>query len=245
MKVTALYRHPIKSHGRESLDRITLHEGQCMPFDRHWAVAHEEAKVEDAEWATCFNFSRGSKAPKLMAINAELDENAGTVTLTHPERPDLIFDPDKDADTFLKWVMPLVPKNRALPARILRLAKRGFTDTEFPSVSLCNSASHTAVEALAGTPMSHLRWRANIWFEGETPWEEFDWIRRDVRIGHAILHVEEPIVRCLATSANPETGERDFDTLRTLNTLGHQNFGIYTRVIKTGEIAVGDTLELI
>ncbi len=245
MQITALYRHPIKSHGRESLERIVLNEGQSMPFDRQWAVAHDAAKADGSDWAPCANFSRGSKAPKLMAINAKLDEAAGTVTLTHPDRPEIKVNPDTDADKLLDWVMPLVPQDRALPARVLRLAGRGFTDSDYASISLCNTASHGAVESLCGTPLSPLRWRTNIWFDGVAAWEEFNWIGRELRLGEAVLRVQEPIVRCLATTANPQTGERDADTLGTLNTLGHQNFGIYTRVITSGTVAVGDKLELI
>lgn len=245
MQITALFRHPIKSHGRESLQRTALVEGQSMPFDRQWAIAHDAAKIDAGEWAACANFSRGSKAPKLMAIDAKLDEAARTVTLTHPDRPEITVNPDTDADKLLDWVMPLVPQNRALPARVQSLAGRGFTDSDYPSISLCNAASHGAVESLCGTPLSPLRWRGNIWFDGAVPWDEFNWIGRDLKLGNAILRVQEPIVRCLATTANPETGERDVDTLRTLNTLGHQNFGIYTQVIISGTVAVGDKLELI
>lgn len=245
MQVTALYRHPIKSHGRESLERVSLTEGQSMPFDRHWAVAHDAAKADGTEWAPCQEFSRGSKAPQLMAINAQLDEEKGKVTLTHPDRPTLTIDPDKDAAQLIDWVMPLVPQNRALPARVLRLADRGFTDTPFASVSLCNTASHASVESLGGVPLSPLRWRGNIWFEGAVAWEELDWMGRDLRLGGATLRIQEPTVRCLATTANPETGERDVDTLRTLNMLDHQNFGVYASVIASGDVAVGDRVELI
>jgi uncharacterized protein YcbX len=245
MQITALFRHPIKSHGRESLQQVALIEGQSMPFDRQWAIAHDAAKIDVAEWAACANFSRGSKAPKLMAIDATLDEAAETVTLTHPDRPEITVNPDTDADRLLEWVMPLAPQDRALPARVLSLAGRGYTDSDYPSISLCNTASHHAVESLSGTPLSPLRWRGNIWFDGAVPWDEFSWIGRDLKLGNAVLRVQEPIVRCLATTVNPETGERDVDTLRTLNTLGHQNFGIYTQVITSGTVAVGDKLELI
>ncbi len=246
MQVTALYRHPLKSHGREAVQTVTLHAGQAMPFDRHWAVAHDASSVEDGTWAPCQNFSRGSKAPALMAINATLDEQTGKLTLTHPDLPDMTFDPDQDAAQFLAWVRPLVPDDRALPDRILRLANRGFTDSEYPSVSLCNTASHTAVSAQAGADLSPLRWRGNVWFDGVTPWQEFDWIGNQITLGDATLIIREPIVRCLATAANPETGLRDVDTLGILNTTwDHQSFGIYAEVIKGGKVALGDDLTVL
>ncbi|MGJ8629404.1 MAG: MOSC domain-containing protein [Sulfitobacter sp.] len=246
MQITALYRHPLKSHGREALQTVTLHAGQSMPFDRQWAVAHDASTANGNAWVPCQNFSRGSKAPALMAINAILDEQSGQLTLSHPNRPDLTFDPDHDTADFLEWVRPLVPKDRALPDRILQLAGRGFTDADYASISLCNTASLNAVSEHAGTDLSPLRWRSNIWFEAETPWQEMDWIGKEIALGGATLRIREPIVRCLATTANPETGERDADTLGILNrTWDHQNFGIYAEVIKGGPVAIGDSLTVL
>ena len=243
MHITALYRHPLKAHGREALQSVTLHAGQSMPFDRRWAVAHDASKADGSAWAACQHFSRGSKAPSLMAINAKLDDDTGLLTLSHPDRPHLTFDPDQDSTEFLEWVRPLVPSDRALPDRILRLEERGFTDTDFASISLCNTASNSAFTAQAGVDISPLRWRGNIWFEGAEPWQEFDWIGKKITLGGATLAIREPILRCLATASNPQTGLRDVDTLGILNnTWKHQNFGIYAEVIKGGSVALGDSL---
>lgn len=242
--VAQLFRHPLKSHGREELGAVVLTAGQAMPLDRLWAVAHDHSKADGSEWAVTNNFSIGTKAPKLAAINAVLHEDGETLTLTHPDRPALTFRPDSEGDRLIDWVQPLVPQDRALPERILRLADRGFTDTDYPSVSLCNLASHRAVADKAGEPLSNLRWRGNIWFDTDTPWQEFDWIGKDVTIGGATLRVREPIRRCLHTAANPETGERDIDTLGILNTWDHQDFGIYAEVIRSGPVALGDPVRV-
>lgn len=242
--VAALWRHPIKGHGREALERVTLTEGQTMPYDRRWAVAHEMARADGAEWAPCAEFSRGAKVPALMAIDTTTDEATGKVTLTHPDRPDLTFDPETQARAFLDWVRPLMPENRAQSTRIVRVDGRGMTDTDFPSISLINLASNEALGEQMDQDLSPLRWRGNIHLSGLPAWAEFDWIGKTIRIGTAELEVREPIVRCLATTANPATGTRDADTLGALNSFcGHQDFGIYAVVTKTGEISVGDTVE--
>ena len=241
--VSGLWRHPIKSHGREALSQVTLIPGQTMPGDRVWAVAHEAAKTDGSEWAPCFNFSRGSKAPQLMAISAELQGER--VTLRHPQRPELTFEPDTEQEVFLDWVKPLMPADRAASARIIRVPGRGMTDSDFPSISLCNMASHRAVEQKLGQTLSIVRWRGNIWFEGLPLWDEFDWLGRDVRIGEAVLRVRERITRCMATTANPETGERDADTLRALNSWDHQDFGVYAEVLQGGEIRVNDEVQVL
>jgi uncharacterized protein len=243
--VTALWRHPIKSVGREALECVALTQGRAMPYDRLWAIAHDAANADGTEWAACQNFNRGAQSPRLMAITATLDEGTETLTLRHPDQPDLTVRPDEDAGTLLDWVQSLADPNRPQPSRVCRLDHRAFTDTPFASVSLCNTASHEAVEGLAQSPLQQQRWRGNVWFAGAAAWEEFDWLGRDLRLGSAVLHVEERITRCKATTANTDTGVRDVDTLKALNTLGHQDFGIYARVIQSGDVALGDQLELI
>lgn len=244
--VVGLWRHPIKSHGREELPSVTLTAGQTMPWDRTWAVAHEAAKTDGSEWAPCASFSRSSKAPELQAIHASLNEGTGRITLRHHARPDLTFNPDGDIAEFLDWVAPLMPKDRAASARIVRVPGRGMTDTEFPSISLCNLASHRAVERKIGHDLSPLRWRGNIWIDGLNPWQEMDWPGRVLRIGTAELRVVETIKRCLATTANPETGKRDADTLGALKSgWDHQNFGVCAEVTVSGTVRPGDRIELV
>ncbi|WP_170533728.1 MULTISPECIES: MOSC domain-containing protein [Ruegeria] len=242
-EVTQLWRHPIKSHGREAVETVNVTPGQTMPGDRVWAVAHEASKADSSKWVPCANFSRGAKAPQLMAISTQ--SNGDTLTLSHPDRPDLTFAPDSEQQAFLDWVRPLMPANRAASARIIRVPGRGMTDSDFPSISLCNLASHRAVGQKLGQDLSVRRWRGNIWFDGLPLWEEFDWLGREVQIGEAVLRVRERITRCLATTANPDTGVRDTDTLGALETWGHQDFGVYAEVLEGGAISVGDKVELL
>ncbi|MEP2715565.1 MOSC domain-containing protein [Pseudophaeobacter sp.] len=246
--VTDIWRHPLKSHGREALDSVTMIAGQTLPGDRVWAVAHESSKADGSEWAPCANFSRGAKAAGLMAINSKLDDASGQLTLSHPDRPEISFDPEapQDLQRFLDWEKPLMPEGRAASARIIRVPGRGMTDTDFPSVTLCNWASHRAVETAMEQEVSPLRWRGNIWFDLGTAWAEHDLIGKQVQIGEAVFFIRERVVRCLATTANPETGARDLDTLKALNdTWGHQDFSVYAEVITGGDIRLGDSVEVL
>jgi len=214
-----------------------------MPFDRLWSVAHDAARVEPGVWSPCQNFSRVSKAPALMAVTIRLDEATETVTLSHPDRPDLTVNPDSDPDALIAWTVPLVPQNRALPSHVMRLDGRGYTDSDFASVTLCNMASHHAVETHLKEALSIHRWRGNIWFDSQEPWVEFDWIDRDVRVGDSILRPLERTDRCLATTTNPDTGHRDIETLKALQSFGHQDFSVRARVIEGGTIRPGDKVE--
>ena len=245
-----IWRHPIKAHGREALDYVALAVGQTMPWDRAWAVAHARATVDAAHqvWGECINFSRGSKVPGIMAIDARVAEETGRVTLCHPNRPDLEFDPDLAADLprFLDWVAPLMPAEQPASAQIIRVPGRGMTDTSFPSISIANLASNVALSDVMGVALSPQRWRCNLWLDGPAAWDEASWIGQRLRVGKVELLVREPIVRCKATTANPQTGAYDADTLGALRaTVGEQNFGVYAEVVQGGIIHLNDPVEVI
>ena len=243
-RVAAIWRHPIKAHGRERLSEVTLEAGRTLPGDRAWAVVHEAGRAQPGEWAACRNFTRGAGTPSLMAIEARTLPD-GRYALTHAERPELIFDPGTQAAEFLDWVTPLMPEGRAGPVALIPAPDRqGMTDAPDPWLSLFGLGSHYAVGARLGRDdFSTERWRANIILDGLDPWEEFGWVGREVRIGGATVAVRERIGRCLATAANPATGLRDADTLGALEDLvGARQFAVYAEVVEGGRVAEGDEL---
>jgi len=243
--VTSLWRHPIKSHGRENVTSTTLIAGQTMPGDRVWAVAHEASKADNSKWSQCANFNRVSKVPALMAMSAQLNDSTGIVTLDHPKLGQFSFDPDEDVSKFLRWVEPIMPAERAQSKRIVKVPGRGMTDSDFPSVTLCNIASHREVETQIGVDLSIHRWRGNVWLDDVPAWEEFSWIGKDIKIGDAILRPLERTDRCTATQSNPRTGLQDADTLRALDHFGHRDFSVRAEVIQGGLIEIGSKAELI
>ena len=250
IQVAALWRHPIKSHGREALERVTLKQGRTMPWDRFWAVTHEATKFDlDApDWAHCRNFMIGARTPKLAGIWANLDESNRQITLRHADLAEITFRPDvpEDVTRFIKWVTPLCSAERAGPTDIVVAPDRGMTDSPFPSVSIMNIASHDAVQDALTSPIETERWRGNIWLRGLEPWAEHDWLGQDIKIGAATLRIRERIKRCTVTNTNPTTGIRDTATLDALNsTFGHQDFGVYAEVIEGGEIACKDQVVLL
>ena len=121
-----------------------------------------------------------------------------------------------------------------------------MTDSPFPSVAILSNASLRALSHLLGQDLSPHRFRGNLWIEGTTAFEEFDWIGRRLRIGQAVLKVEKRITRCAATQVNPETGHPDADTLTALKAhYGHRDFGIYAVVTEGGTVNLNDKVTLL
>jgi uncharacterized protein YcbX len=248
-RVTDLWRHPIKSHGTERLESTTVVKGHGLPWDRRWAVAHDAAKLDHnaPQWARCSNFSRGAKAPALMAISATSDIENGKVTLTQPDAGSITFDPDNPADEarFINWVTPLCPPDRAQPTSIYSAPDTSLTDSSMQSISIGSHSSLRALSQKAGHDLSPLRFRINIWLDDDlAPWQEFEWIGKTIHISDVAFQIVKPIERCNATKANPDTGRVDVDTLAVLNEgWGHQDFGLQAIALSDGKISIGDALK--
>lgn len=231
-----VWRHPIKAIGREALAQVALAPGHALPGDRRWAVTHEATRETGPGWARKANFLRGVSGPSLMAVTAETVGDA--VTLRHPDRPDLTVRPGAEAATLVAWLRAIWPDDLPQPTGVVE-SDTGFTDVPDPWISVHGLSTHRAVEQKLGRALSIHRWRGNLWLDGLPPWAEFDLVGRTFRIGDALLRGMQPITRCRATEANPESGHRDTDTLGTLRTWGHQDFGIYAEVIEGGTIEPG------
>lgn len=237
----------MKSIGYEPLDRVALAPGAALPWDRHWAVAHENAKFEGnpEAWQRKLNFLRGVTQPDLMAIRSDLDEATGRLTLSHPRAETITLDAMTESARLLDWLAPLWGADLPAPRNVVHVPGQAMTDWPDPFISILGTGSLDALSDQAGAPLSPHRFRGNLWVEGWAPFEEFDLIGRTLRIGAAELEIRARITRCKATCANPETGLRDVDTLALLNgTYGHQDFGVYALVTRPGEIAAGDTVEI-
>lgn len=245
--LSQIWRHPIKSLGAERVKEIKLEEGGTIPWDRRWALTYLNSRfdLQNPRWYPCQTFLRGSIAPLFAAVSAKLNEETGAITLMHPDLNDLTFDLEDESShsSFIKWVNPICPQNAPVPTSLCRVPNRGMTDTDYPSISLNSLSSLSDLSDYMGLELHPRRFRGNLWVEELKPWYEEELIGKTLRIGSASLKVVEPIVRCNATKTNEKTGIRDADTLSALqNKCGHKNFGIYCKVICSGQIKEEDLI---
>jgi hypothetical protein len=102
-------------------------------------------------------------------------------------------------------------------------------------------------KALHDPNLSELRFRSNVSVDGLQPLEEQGWIGKMVRVGSMRFRVHLPIVRCLATHADPETGQRDRPILTTLtHAFGQEKPTLAVGLVPegAGNIHLGDEVVL-
>ncbi|OWU83999.1 molybdenum cofactor biosysynthesis protein [Oceanicola sp. 22II-s10i] len=236
-----IWRHPVKGVGCETLDGAMLAPDRPLPGDRAYGILTGDTQ-DTGDWQSCRYFARGCYGPALMAVTAETQAD-GRITFRHPDRPEITLDPETEGARLVAWTAAMYPDERPAPRELVKAPSIGLSDANYPSISILGLAALDALSLAAGVPMDPRRFRGNLWLDGLSPFEEFDWVGKRIRIGGAELEVTERIDRCRATEADPETGQRNVNTLAVLrDNFGHVDFGVKARVVTGGQIATGDTV---
>ena len=137
------------------------------------------------------------------------------------------------------------------PLRLVRPNAAGAgVDRERGTVTMLSDASLEELGRRGGVDeVDGRRFRMLIQVGGCRPHEEDEWLGRRVRVGDAIVLLHEQVARCAITTQNPETGRRDFDTLRTIKEYRGLrdgegiDFGVFGEVVEPGAVRVGDPVE--
>jgi uncharacterized protein YcbX len=192
---------------------------------------------------------RGPRRLPLCRMTA--DWAHGVLAITLPDGRVVRGEPEAGAALRARWDMDLEvdaelvegPWAVALsdacgePIRLARTTGGRGGWSGFP-VSVIGGAS---IDALGLGPVDPRRFRMLVETAGGAPFEEDAWVGRDVRIGAAVVRVEEACARCAVTTVDPETGTRDVDALRAMVTAkGAADLGVYCRVVEPGTVRVGD-----
>lgn len=246
MKITRLYRYPVKGLSAEPLPTVHLETASPLAGDRRYALTTKKDLESPLSWHPKQTFLTLKQHEKLAVLETRFDDKTETLTILmmgkEVARGCLAQMDDRvRLETFISsFMVPTVTDRVSIVKTADDIA---LTDTEEPFVSLVNLASVRDLERASGVAIDPLRFRANIYFDCDAPWCELDWVDHPIAIGITRLNVMEPTGRCAATNVNPETGLRDHNVVKMLQDgFSHADMGIYATVSGSGDIAVGDSI---
>jgi uncharacterized protein len=246
-RVITLSRYPVKGLSAESLPSIALTAGEAMPFDRVYAIENGGGRFDPTQpkFLPKVNFLMLMRHERLAALRTSFDVETHILTVLREGRKVA-----KGAlNTWLgrqlieQFLAGYMQSELTGPPRIVSAEGHHFGNIPQKALHLVNLATVRDLSRIMGQPLDPLRFRANVYFDGVTPWNELKWVGRVVQIGSAHLQVFETTNRCEAVNVNPETAHRDAAILPTLKrTFGHVDLGVYASVVKGGALKPGDSL---
>jgi MOSC domain-containing protein len=261
-RVARLSYTPVRALGLLHPEWIELTE-VGLANDRRFYLVDEHGRLVDR-----------LLAGGLVQVSAETNDDATWLRLTFPDgavvEGEIQLDEPVQTEIYSRlaighvvggpWAAALEPfaHRRVL---LVRCDKPGGTrikpgETQVRNqVSLVSDGSLRELAANLGVDdVDGRRFRMLIEVEGAAAHVEDTWIGRDVAIGSAVIQITKPVGRCAITTQDPDTGERDLDTLRTiLRYRGFRaddperkiDFGVVGEVRRPGRISIGDEVAVL
>lgn len=211
---------------------------------------------------------------ELVRVGAETNPQATWLRLTFPDgsviEGDVVLDEPVQTEIYGRlgvgrvvggpWAAALTPY-AGRPVLLVRCDRPGGTRIRAGETNVRNAVSLVSggsVRELARQldvpSVDARRFRMLIEVDGAAAHEEDGWIGGSVGIGTAVISITKPDARCAITTQDPETGERDLDTLRTiLRYRGFRagdpehkiDFGVLGEVLMPGDVSVGDEIRVL
>ncbi len=259
-RVAALYRYPLKGFTPETCDRLTVLPEGRIAGDRVLGIRFADTQASDEAWSRKHGMVALVNTPGLARLRATFDANASRlrIALGTSVLVDAALDAEgrrRIAAAVADYALglddnPLEHHPERLPLRVVGDGRAPrYHDDEAGRITLHARESLRSLEDALGREVSELRFRSNIAIEGLAAWEEQSWVGRRLRVGAVEFDVVKPKTRCLATHANPATGERDLPILTALThrmSQEHPTFAIAMSPRRGGgEIRVGDEVALV
>jgi uncharacterized protein YcbX len=259
-RVVALYRYPVKGFTPEACESLTVLDEGRIAGDRVLSFRFADSAAADNAWVKKYECVVLANTPGLARLAVKFDHRAMRLRIGLDGAALVEAPLDEDgrkrlAAALAEYVLGLDENPlRSHPERLpLRLVGDGaaprYQDNEGGHATLHGRASLAAVAVATGDPrLDEARFRSNIAVDGLEPWEELGWMGRKVRVGEVEFDVVRQKVRCLATHANPRTGERDIPVMAVLKNVFAQEqptFAIGMVSRGGGVIRLGDQVSVV
>jgi len=248
--IVEIYRYPVKGLSAERLSRVSLREGEVIPFDRAYAVENGPSGFDprSPKHIPKAAFLMLMRHERLAELETQFDER--TQSLVVCRNGAVLAQGRLDTEVGKRAIEAFFDEFSADdlrgPAKVISGPRHSFQDTSTGKVvSLINLESVRAIANLVDADIHPLRFRANLYVEGLSAWEEFSWVGKRVLAGGVAFEATKRIDRCAAINVNPLTGARDLNIPKSMMmAIGHIDCGVYLKVVKGGELRVEDTIAL-
>ena len=250
MKITEIWRYPVKSMLGERLDQVGV--GPLgLDGDRHWAVADAESGVSLS----------AKRYPELLSCRAWTAE--GQVMIGFPDGDEFATDAKEAPERLSELLSRRVIMRAASDGRKVqhefpteietgqgqpRLADLGFEAffDEAPLHLLTTATLRELSRRQPGSEFVRVRFRPNfIVATDESGFVEDGWVGRDLNLGPVRCLVHQRKRRCVMTTHAQGDLSKDNDVIRAIVRDNGANAGIDLSAVESGTLNAGDLVSLL
>ena len=248
IKIENLFYSPVKSISFEESESLNVLTDRGIESDRIFAFVQNmnsasiKNLIEDPKSRKLNNFITLKNTPELNKYNFKYIKDK--LILKKQDEIIISINPfsENEKKLLCKKISQIIIKDKAL--NFLMDEKNPFFDTmPYNSISLINKKSISDFSMKISTNIEFQRFRANIYIDGLSAWEERNWIGETISINNIDFFVSDEISRCSATNLKPST---DIVTINLPNqlkkTYDHINMGLYLVPQQNGVISKEDKI---
>lgn len=233
-RVEAIFRYPVKSMAGERVEAANL-GWHGIEGDRRFALRRTRERGG-------FPWLSASALPELLLFTPLRHEH-GEGAPTHVRTP-----AGAELPLFGEELATEIERRHGAPVEMMHLRDGIFDDA---SVSIIAPQTVEEIGRLAGrSPLDVRRFRPNIVVRllRPAPFQEDSWLGRVVRFGEPregpLVSVTTHDVRCSMVNFDPDSGQSAAEVLKAIVRANHNRAGAYGTVVRTGIVAVGQTVRL-
>jgi len=263
--VASLHVYPVKSLGGFAVNEAQLTD-RGFAHDRRWMLVDADGRfISQREVAVmaCLHTSPMEHGFRITDVRDgatinlpwTIADGKAMSTTVWDDRVEVIAGPQAASDQ-LSAQLGLVCTVVYMPDRSVRPTDPHYA-TAITSLSdgfpflIISQASLNDLNGRMETPIGMERFRPNIVVAGGPAFQEDEW--RSIAIGGVTFHMVKPCARCVITTTDQSTGERNKEPLRTLVTYRKRisgssvkvDFGMNAVADPKGKIAVTDPITIL
>ncbi|MGI8819915.1 MAG: MOSC domain-containing protein [Chthoniobacterales bacterium] len=234
-QVEAIFRYPVKSMSGERMEVAEL-GWHGIGGDRRLALRRTQER-DDFPWLTA------TKLPDLLLFApCRLGDGVQGDIPTHVRTPE-----GKELEVFDPALAAEIERRHGAPVEMTHLRNGIFDDA---SVSVLATETVEEIGRLTGTAPDVRRFRPNIMVRllRPEPFQEDKWLGGILSFGEPgegpRVSVTMRDVRCSMVNCDPDTGRSAPEVMKAIARTNQNNAGIYGTVVRTGRLAIGQTIRL-
>ena len=234
-QVEAIYRYPVKSMGGERLEVAEL-GWHGLEGDRRLAFR----RMDDR---SVFPWLSASKLPDLLRFTPiRRDRDGRAHAPTHVRTPE-----GRELEVFGEELAAEIALRHGAPVQMMELRQGIFDEA---TVSVISLETIGEIGKIIGTSLDVRRFRPNVLVRllRSDPFQEDGWVGGVLsfgEVGHGpSLSVTMRDVRCSMVNFDPDSARSAPEVLKAIVRTHENTAGIYGTAIRTGQVAVGQSVHL-